>query len=175
MKINAKRALCYAAFHAIAIAGVAVLVASHFRLPLPALGVLLIIAFAVSSAHFVIPRLPRCLRLALSTTPESPHTALSVIESGTVTAGVALVAVVACLSTDPLKSADSGFESAIVVLVVVSAVSLILCRMMAQAALAALCEGSPDLERTIHQTRALAEMSLGTMMCIAALILLAVS
>ena len=54
------------------------------------------------------------------------------MEARTTAGGVALTGIIACLSTEPFKSADECYQAAIGVMVVAAAVFLALCRMVAR-------------------------------------------
>lgn len=115
-------ALCYAA--------VTGWIAAHFQLPLATWGLLIACTVAVGTARLVIGY----FRVRASARPEetTPEHSLRQVESSTTVGGVALVAAIACLATDPPKGADPGIQSAVVVAVVASAFCLLSCRLCAQ-------------------------------------------
>ena len=127
------------AFEAIGCAAVTSVATAHFQLSVAAWGLAAACTLAISTARLARPVLRR-LRPHASAHVEaaSPEDALRQAESSTTAGGVALVAVIACLATDPLKAADPDMQSAIIFMVVASAFFLLFCRLAAQDALRAL-------------------------------------
>ena len=176
-KIKVQEALGYGSFHLVVLGAPAWLVLDRFDLPGMAQGLALLWVLGLATARFVIGLLPAWARV-LSLAAECPATQLAVIETRTVTGGVALIGAIACLSTEPLKAAATSYQSAIVVLVVMAAVYLFLCRTVAQDASSCLREavdGGADARRpSVHPSRAWAEASFGMMAMVAGLLAFAV-
>lgn len=150
----------------------------HFDL-LPGLGfVVASVAVSLVILRPVSRVLPEWLRFHPRTIPVHLPDQVGQAESLTTAGGVALVAVIACLSTDPLKSADEDFESAIVVMVVLSAAIPFLCRAIAQDALSALRHGtgdpSPERELPARRALAFADVSIAMVIFTGVLVIVAV-
>lgn len=122
--------------------------------------------------------LPGWLRAHSRTIPLDTRDQLALAETRTTAGGVALVAVVACLTTNPLRSAQEDYEAAIIVMVILTAVFLFLCRGIAQDALSALRHGPGDASPQRHvparHAQAFADISIAMMLFTAGLVIVAV-